>query len=330
LTLSATGGCELQRPTRLPGAAGSRAGARAALLARLRTSACGLTSLVLMAAACAAPPTAGEPHVTLLDGGATLLDGARRSAVLAGQPLSARSIIETAADARLVRIEWPNGQAADLGPDTRAMIEPPPVGMRGKPAPALYLLQGWVKQASGQGAPAGGLASLRLQVLPFDGAVVVHVAADDTLLFVESGDVTLVERSGSATKLLEARAGSLYRRGGAGPASLVARAPTDQLQRVPVSFRDPLPRRYATVPVPKDPAPLLPAPSYPELRPWLTAEQAVRAGFTRRFMPLLRDTTFRRELDQRLADHEEWRPILHPPPPPDPPPAEGAARRSGG
>jgi hypothetical protein len=101
-----------------------------------------------------------------------------------------------------------------------------------------------------------------------------------------------------------------------------------------VSFRDPLPRRYAKVPVPKDAASTLPAPSYQELRPWLTAEPAVRAGFTRRFMPLLRVGTFRRELDQNLGDHEEWRPILHPPPPPPPASSpsttEGSTGRYGG
>lgn len=334
MAVSATGDGRHQHPTERSGAARSRAPARAGSAGRARWFACGLGVLLLTAAAWAAPSATGEPHVTLLDGQATLLDGASRSAVVAGRPLGERSIIETAADARLVRIEWPNGQVADLGPDTRVMVEPPAVGARGKPTPVLYLLQGWVKQASAQGAPARGLASLRLQVAPFDGAVVVHVTADDTLLFVESGTVTIVERDGAAGRPLEARAGNLVQRRGAAPASLATRAPSEQLQRVPASFRDPLPRRYAQIPVPKDAAPALPAPSYQELRPWLTAEPAVRAGFTRRFMPLLRVSAFRRELDQNLGDHEEWRPILHPPPPPppasSPSPAEGGAGRSGG
>jgi hypothetical protein len=88
---------------------------------------------------------------------------------------------------------------------------------------------------------------------------------------------------------------------------------------VPRSFRDPLPLRFEKIPAPKEPPPALPTPSYAELQRWLTAETPLRAGFTRRFMPLLRDKTFRRELDEHLKDHEEWRPILHPPPPPPPP-----------
>jgi hypothetical protein len=73
----------------------------------------------------------------------------------------------------------------------------------------------------------------------------------------------------------------------------------------------------------------LPAPSYAELRPWLSAEPALRAGFTRRFMPLLRDAAFRRQLDQHLNDHEEWRPILHPPPPPLPPSSPSSTTGAG-
>jgi hypothetical protein len=104
------------------------------------------------------------------------------------------------------------------------------------------------------------------------------------------------------------------------------------LREVPRAFRDTLPSRYAQA-VAKPPEPVgLPAPTYGELRPWLTAETPVRAGFTRRFIRLLRDRDFRRDLDAQLAQHEEWRPILHPPPPPPPPPsaASGAVYRPGG
>jgi hypothetical protein len=313
----------------LPSAAPLRASAAADHRRRLPPWACGLAVLLVAAGASAAPSVATEPHVTLLDGTATLIDGARRSSIVAGQALTDRSIVETAPDARLVRIEWPNGQVADLGPGTRAMIEPPALGARGKPVPTLYLLQGWVKQASGQGAPARGLASLRVQVSAVDGAIVVHASPDETLVFVESGKATVVERNGPEAKPLEARAGSLYLRQGTAPAALTPRATSAQLQRVPASFRDPLPLRYAQTPAPKEAAPPLPAPTYEELRPWLTAEPALRAGFTRRFMPLLRDGRFRRELDQHLNDHEEWRPILHPPPPPLPPSSPASPEGTG-
>ena len=56
-------------------------------------------------------------------------------------------------------------------------------------------------------------------------------------------------------------------------------------------------------------------PTYLDLQPWLLAEPAVQAGFTRRLRPLLSDRAFRRDLDAHLSDHAEWRPILHPPPP---------------
>ncbi|MEP7283274.1 MAG: hypothetical protein ABI696_14950, partial [Rubrivivax sp.] len=253
------------------------------------------------------------------------LDGIKRSQIVPGLPMADGAIIETAADTRLVRIEWPDGQVIDLGPDTRVMLEPPGLLTRGKPSPALYLMQGWVKQASAPGKPSRGLVTPLLQVLPFDGALVVLSSAEESLVFVEAGRATLVERNGTAGEPIEAPGGSLYSRRGAAAGSLLARAPSAQLERVPRAFRDPLPLRYEKVAVPRDAPPALPTPGYAELQAWLAAETPVRAGFTRRFMPLLRDRTFRRELDAHLKDHEEWRIILHPPPPPPPPPPPAAS-----
>jgi hypothetical protein len=289
-----------------------------------RTVGSGLAALALLLLAPGAHAAADDPHVTLLDGNAIVVDGVKRSQLVLGLPLSDRTIVETAEDTRLVRIEWPNGEVADLGPQTKVMLEPPGLTPRGKPGPRLYVLQGWVKQAGPEGKPANGLVTPRLQLLPFQGAVVVHSSEEESLVFVESGTATLVERAGAASEPLDARSGSLYARHGVAAGSLLPRAPSAQLQRVPRSFRDPLPLRYAQVPVSRDAPPALPAPTYADLQPWLTAETPVRNGFTRRFMPLLRDRTFRRELDEHLKDHEEWRPILHPPPPPPPPPPPSA------
>ena len=283
-----------------------------------RAAALALAALVAGNGAVAAGP---EPRVTLLEGAATLLDGIRRVQVVPGVPLPGRAIVETAEDARLVRIEWPDGQVADLGPSTRVMIDPPGLAPRGGSEPALYLMDGWVKQASADGKPSRGLVTPRLAVQPFDGALVVHASPDESLVFVEAGSATLAERGGAASDPIAARSGSLYARQGAAAGVLRDRAPSAQLQRVPRSFRDPLPLRFDRVASPKEPPPALPTPSYADLQPWLTAEAPLRAGFTRRFMPLLRDKAFRRDLDRHLKEHEEWRPILHPPPPPRPPPA---------
>ena len=263
-----------------------------------------------------------QPIVTILDGPATVLDGVRRTAAAPGQRLPDGAIVETGTDSRLLRIEWPDGQAVNLGPATRVMLNPPGFARRGKPGPALYLLQGWVKQSSPPATEALGLAARRFELAPFKGVVVARVEAQDSWLFVQTGAAALTDRQVRPAARLELAAGNLYAHGGVGAAAgtLQPRASSAQLQQVPRAFRDTLPARYAQAAAAPPTPETLPAPTYAELQPWLTAETPVRAGFTRRFGPLLRDRAFRRELDAHLAEHAEWRPILHPPPPPPPPP----------
>lgn len=260
------------------------------------------------------------PIVTILDGTATVLDGVRRTSAAPGQRLADGAIVETGAATQVLRIEWADGQAVNLGPGTRLMLNPPGFARRGHGGPALYLLQGWVKQHSPPGAQAQGLATRLFELAPFQGVVVVRAEAQDSWVFVQAGSAALTERQVKPAARHELATGNLFAATGTAGGTLQPRASSAQLQQVPRAFRDTLPARYAQASAAPATPEALPAPRYADLQPWLSAETPVRAGFTRRFGPLLRDRAFRRELDAHLADHAEWRPILHPPPPPPPPP----------
>lgn len=248
-----------------------------------------------------------------------MLDGVKRSRAAMGQPLADAVIIETSADTRLLRIEWPDGQSLNLGPATRVMLQPPGFAPRGKPGPALYLLQGWAKYNSALASPASGLATERFALGPFKGVVVVRVDAAESWAFVQSGSAPLSEIR--APSRHELASGSFYARSGTAPGTVVPSAPSKQLTAVPRAFRDTLPLRYSQATANPVKIENLPAPSYTELQPWLVAKAPANTGFTLRFRPLLRDRSFRKELDAHLTDHPEWRPILYPPPPPPPPSA---------
>lgn len=277
-----------------------------------------LAALLLGLATCASALGADGARVTILDGEATVLDGAKRVAAKEGLALEDRSIIETNEKTGLLRIEWPDGHVVDLGPGTRVMFEPPLVAGRRSRSSSVYLLKGWAKQRSPDKANSEGLVSALIDVQPFKGAVVAFVSDDETWLFVEAGTVPFVERGLKTPARLNLKAGSAYTRLGKEAGTVAARPSGSALQRVPRAFRDPLPLRFEAFKDREVQAPPLPAPSYAELQPWLTAETPLRSGFTRRFDELLRDSGFRRDLAAHWRDHREWYRILFPPPPEEP------------
>jgi hypothetical protein len=253
--------------------------------------------------------------VTILEGEATVIDGVRRFAAVEGQTLAERSLVETGPQTRLLRIEWPDGSVVDLGPDTRAMLAPAGAAKGGRRGPAFHLLQGWAKQGSLGKAAAAGQQSAALEVAPFTGSAVSQVQAERSWFFVESGEATLTEREIRPPSRLTLKAGEVYTREGRGKGATAPRPTPDQLRAVPRAFRDTLPLRAAQFAGKTPTRQPLPAPDYAALKPWLTAETAVRADFPRRFAALARDPAFRRGLIDNLAAHPEWRPVLYPDPP---------------
>jgi hypothetical protein len=268
--------------------------------------------LLALACACAVPAALAQPMLlTLLDGEAVVIDGARRLTAVPGLRLTPGAIVETANNAALARIEWPDRGVVDLGPGTRAMLGPPGFPARSGKLPVLYLLQGWAKVSGPGKEPFGGVVTPGFELLPFPGVAVVFADARERLAFAESGgSLEVIERPGG--KRLGLAQGALY----GSSAGVQPRPPADWPGRVPRAFRDPLPLRAATFKDRNVNASALPDPAYVQLQDWLSAEPAVRQDFPRRFAALAKDTAFRKALQAKMAAHPEWNPVLNPPPAP--------------
>jgi hypothetical protein len=140
---------------------------------------------VALMAACAAwlPPLAraAEPAVlTVLQGEATLLVGARALVAVAGARLPAGSIVETSEQTGLLRLEWADGSRLDLGASTHVMLQP-----AASPRSLAYVLRGVVKQT--QTSPTAGQLSPAFEMKPFQGVVVTQIGPEGAVLFAESG-----------------------------------------------------------------------------------------------------------------------------------------------
>lgn len=273
--------------------------------------------LLAICAWVAAPARAadGAPLITLVEGSALLIDGARSLQAAAGLRLGAATLIETAPTSQLLRVEFSDGSMLDLGPDTKAMVLPPGLAGASPRAPAFYLLQGWAKHSSAGAAKPGGLLSYAAEGMQATGTTVSRVTGDGMQLFVETGTLQLLERRIKAPNTLTLKAGEFYARDGADKGQVSPRPVGGFLPSVPRAFRDTIPSRAAALKggrVEPKPAPM---PGYAALKPWLAAEPVIRREFPRRFSALAKDTAFRDGLVKNLTAHPEWDPVLFPKPP---------------
>jgi hypothetical protein len=286
-----------------------------ALLKTLRHA--GLLSAALLLLVLPSVRAAEAPGlITLLEGEATLIVGARAFDAVRGARVASGSIIETDAKLNLLRLEWPDGSVLDLGPGTKVLVKPPSMSVR-KP-PLFYLLQGWAKQT--QTSVAAGQLALAVEVAPFKGVLVSHIEDGQETLFSESGGVQVSPRRGGA--LMNLRAGEAAQLGINSQPQLLTRPAPAWLQRVPRAFRETLPSRLAQATTAEPSLRAKPALSYAGLQPWLAAELALRREFPRRFAELLSDRGFRAAVQAQMAQHPEWHVLLYPPRP-----ASTAARK---
>jgi hypothetical protein len=270
--------------------------------------------VVTAVAAALVPATSAQATamVTIVEGEATLVDGARALVAVEGLKVGDETLVRTGPSTTLLRLEWPDGTAADFGPDTQAMVEPGGFGKRSGRAPAVYLLRGWLKLSSlGQAATPGAL-SARVDLAPFKGSLVMMAVGDETWVFAEGGSGTVGERHARPPVSLALRPGEVYARSGAAKGAVAPRPSPSQMQRVPRGFRDTLPLRSAALQGRSVAIRNAPPPAYAELREWLTAEMPLRRGFTRRFAERARDGAFRAGLVEHLVAHPEWEPVLFP------------------
>lgn len=257
--------------------------------------------------------------LTLVDGEVTLIEEARRSAGAAGVRLPAGTLVDVSPASTVVRVEWPGGAALDLAAGARAMIAPPGFAPRSGLAPLAYLLQGWAKLSSAGRDPVAGVVTPALELLPMAGAAVVVADRRERFVFAETGAMELLERPGGKREALPS--GALY-----GATGTLPRPAAEWLARVPRGFRDPLPRRAASLAGRGTSAVPLPPPTYAQVADWLAAEPGLRRAFPRRFAAWAEEPAFRRALLANERNHPEWGPVLRPPSPaaPTPPAATPA------
>ncbi|WP_418317510.1 hypothetical protein [Piscinibacter sakaiensis] len=255
--------------------------------------------------------------LTIVDGPAQLLRGDKRLRAEEGLRLLSQDIIETTADARVTRIEYPDGAAFNLGPSTRVLIDPQFYGERGRFA-RLYLLAGWIKmKAVGAGTDAAGrsiplLASPAIDVIDADGSLVVQVDDAAVALFIESGSATFHERR-DAKPVGEHRrlaAGQFLGRPQQGKSTLGGRAAPEFIAALPRSFLDTLPDRAALFASRKPVAKEIGDIGYDDARDWLAVEWTLRRPAMKRWQPLTRDAEFRNALIANMKAHPEWARVL--------------------
>ncbi len=274
-------------------------------------------ALALLTLAAPRPAAAAEPGVlTLLDGEAVLVIGTRAVAAVPGLRLPAGTLVHTGTETRLLRIEWPDGSRLDLGPATRAMLEPPRLPL---PSPRAYLLAGTVKLQQAQAS--AGLLSPSFELRPFAGAVVLQQSAAQGLAFVETGSALAAPRralagsAGSAGSAIALKPGQAATADGTAAPRGPVRPPADWAAALPRAFRDTVPPQLARWQG-REPPPArgLPPPDYALLEPWLGAEPLLRRELPARFGERLADASFRAAVLERLPRHPEWGPLLRPPP----------------
>lgn len=263
--------------------------------------------LVLFWALCtpamAAAPA--SPRITLIDGDAVLLVGKQALRAEVGAALADATVLETAAGASLVRVEWPDGSLLDLGPATRLMLAPP--RQLGDDA-AFYLLLGWAKLSqpgdSKKGWASPNLLGQPVAVAGKTSVVVVWAQADQTRVFAEAGGQGLVLRADRKPAALAA--GHELAFGADRRIERATRATPVLLADLPAAFRVPLAARWDQLP-PKAAAPKpLPPPELSRLGPWLTAEPAIRRDLSRRWIGRLAEQDVQHAVDAAPKSFPDW------------------------
>jgi len=277
-----------------------------------------LLALPLRAAPPAAPASqAGPPGlVTIVDGdGAVLLRQSVRLVLAEGVRLFAGDIVQTGAATRLLRLELADGLLLDLGPATRLQLAPRLAGSEAARQTArLYLLDGWLKLSATRALPdVVWLASPALDLRAPQRSAVLALDAGGVALFAESGTIAAIPRQGGrAGAAVTLKAGEFYTRRGAAPATTAPRPAPAWVGKLPKAFLDTLPERaarFAEQPVVPRP---LGAPTWDDVQPWIDAEPALRPGFVTRWRALALQPEFRQRLQDTLAAHPEWDPVLNP------------------
>ena len=264
--------------------------------------------------------------VTILDGEARVFHASGSANVVEALALPAAAIVQTTDASRLLRVEWVDGSALDLGPGTKVLIVAEGLSERTAKLPGIYLLRGWAKLSGAAGATSPVLMSALGELPPFKGVAVMALfdgvqAGAPSGVFSEDGPLLWQERGGKA--LVTLATGQFFARVQGQASQVLPRPPAALLQALPRAFRDTLPHRLVAMQQREVKPTTLPLPPYAELQPWLAAgDPQLRRLLVQRFAAWSRDATLKRELLTHLNDHREWGTLVLPKPTAPPAPTQ--------
>lgn len=280
----------------------------------------GFRSVVLAALLAAASwsAIAADPPgtITILEGEAQIFRGASRYVAAEGVKLAFGDIVETG-DNTFIQIELSDGSTLQMGGISRAMIN----GGAGRPKPErwIYFMNGWGKVSGARrdakaDAPYDVRAPL-FEIPPAPGTVVFQATPIDVQLFVERGDVRLLERQrAGAPSAVALKLGDTYtRKTVAGKGTVVHDPSPEFLAKVPRNFRDTLPSRMEKFREREIKPKEAPDFGYADVELWLKAEAAIRKPFVQRWKAkAFKDANFKSGIVANMASHPEWDPVLFP------------------
>jgi hypothetical protein len=259
---------------------------------------------------------AAEPMAmaTVVDGNVVLVRQTTRLVLKPGVRLAEFDLIETAVDSVVARVEYPDGSAVDIGPDSRVMMSPILTSGGKYRASRLYVLNGWVKFI---GVPASDITKSQVMAESFDlsgvsGSAVLSIQSTVNQVFAESGSVNVRYRSGKSMQAATLKPGGFMSIFGSEKYRIDERPGAVFVAAVPRAFLDPIPLRFAVFKDrPDPPSKALGDLGYAQAAPWLGAELAVRRLLVDLWRAKL-NADLRNGLATNIKKHPEWRSILFP------------------
>jgi hypothetical protein len=269
-------------------------------------------AIVLLLTLCAVGQEIGT--VTLINGPLRLIRGATVLQGVEGVRLHVDDIVESSGFAQM---ELSGGEIVALGGPSRVLLlRFSHAGSRsaGGSSAELVLLSGWLKSERGPHAGNYRFDSPLIAAAVSDGTVVMHSAAQESEVFVESGSARVAEVSqgGVWRDPQLVKSGQFCSRSAGKQVVTSSRPSSSFVASMPREFRDTLPpiasHFNGKPPEPKRDHEV----SYSDVQAWLSTSQAWRRGFVKRFQNRLSDPAFRNALEAHLEDYPEWDPVLHP------------------
>jgi hypothetical protein len=184
---------------------------------------------------------AQAPMLTFVEGSSVLLSGGRAYLPAPGVRLRACDALSTGPGA-MVQVEYEDGSAVLLGPDSRFVFELPGAGAEA--VGPQYLHSGWAKITAVGGANA---APQRIGAPHFDlaigaGVAVLHMAADGGQVYVESGHANvLLPAAGAPVSTAVGTGYTFVRQAQQGRGSLSRGVDPAFAKALPRTLRDSLP-----------------------------------------------------------------------------------------